>query len=310
MNYKKIVSLSISLCTIICVLFIIVRHWNEFTLLFFQVNTYTLTWICLTQICLITSSGLPFKTLYSVLGIEITTMDWISMSFAGNLANYTAPFRPSLAVRYVFMKCRYQSTLTDIAIVTAAYSLFTFIIAICLIITLNLVTPPKHHLTHIWIFFLLLVTLVIIAGTNKLASLDRLATILPNKASIFLDNLRSFKCSPKLCLQLAPQFIAINILGGIAYFFAFKALGISTNIPTLLMIAPLTTLAGWFSLTPANIGVTETLVGALLEYSSGDFSVGFLATSIVRLTHIGVSIFLGSISSFYLMSKINSTNSA
>ena len=290
--------------TILAIAFYIFNnYWKEFDELFRKIDNKFIYILFLSQSILIATTGLPFKTIYEALDIKINTIDWICLSYAGNFANYTAPLRPGLAVRYLYMKKHYKSTLTDIAIVTAVYSFYTITVAFGLTLVFMLLNAPlPHKISYLPLFILICVVLSILY-LNKILSVERILKNIPQRIAAIIENVQSFRHKPRLTIQLTCQFLLINLIGGITYYFAFEALSITPKITTILMITPLSTLTGWFALTPANIGVTETLVGLLLEYSSGEFSVGFIATSVVRLSHVGVSVILGGLSSAYILKR-------
>lgn len=309
MARKKLTKFLPSLAVLILVGYLVTLYREQFQDLLLKADYKFFCMVFLCQVALIALTGLPFKTLFSALGVNMQTAHWVCLSYAGNFANYTAPLRPDLAVRYVFMKQTYQSSLTDIATVSVSYTFYAFITSLILATILGpFVTQLSSNTFYYPLFWLAACALATIC-VIKLISLERLTRRLPPKISSTIDKIKSFTSNRSLFVQIIAQFLVINLLSGLTYYFAFHSLSLSPNIAIVLLIAPVSTLAGWFTLTPANIGVTESLVGFLLEYSTGDFSAGFLATSIVRLSHIGVSIIFGGLSSLFLLSRVNQSSS-
>jgi len=294
----------ISIMALVAVIYLVGKHWNEFAELANKASYRMVAIIIACQIFLIALTGFPFKTLFSVLGTRLPAKEWISLSFASNFANYIAPFRPGLAIRYLFMRKRYQSTLKEMALVTLSYSMVLFLVSALLVLALlPFFQSPNIRQTSLLVFSGILV-LIIFAALMVLIKYTKLLERLPEKILKFVNALLGIVRQRSVTLNLILQFIIINFLAALTYYFAFLAFSVPINMANILIIAPLTTLASVITLTPGNIGITESIVGLITSYGGGDFSTGFLVTSLVRVCNIVVSVGFGVFCSSYLMAIV------
>ncbi|MBF0369091.1 MAG: flippase-like domain-containing protein [Magnetococcales bacterium] len=279
------------------------RHGSEFAGALEVLSLSDLLPLMAAQVVMIALTGHPFKTLCACHEAHLHFKEWVGLSYAGNLANYIAPLRPGLAVRFLYMNRRFGMSLSRMVVVTGAYTLLMFGVSVGIVVATQPFLPFSESLPGLEIS-LGIVTLSVV-GSIMAPRICRLGWIqghdrLRGLCQAFLDLLTR----PGVLVGALLVFILINVMSAVTYYFAFLALGSSPPPLLLLFLVAVATIASWMAITPGNIGVTESLVGLILEMAAGDFATGFLATAVVRAGHVSVSILFGGPSLYYIMGRI------
>jgi len=119
-----------------------------------------------------------------------------------------------------------------------------------------------------------------------------------------LKALQDLLSDPKIFLYSALSLIGVNILTTILFYICLIAIHAPLPITHCLFLVGILTVVMLFPLTPGNIGVLEALFGTLTQMIYHDFSMGFTAIALYRVSQWIPSIILGSSFSFLLAGSI------
>ncbi|MGE3319468.1 MAG: YbhN family protein [Candidatus Berkiella sp.] len=291
----------LSYCLLILVIFGMFYHYrDDIYAVFSRVKWSYIGILSLLHIPMIALGGLSFKFLCSHYEINLKWRDWAGLSFIANFLNQLLPYRLGMGFRYLYMRQHFHMANSQFVYVMLIY--FVFTIVICAIFALlgwlfsNLPATFNHlfYVTCLLGFFF----------TGFIIWLKRSrfnATQIMGKA---LTALQELIADPKIFFFSFIALTLVNILMAALFYLCLLAINAPLPISHCLFLVGVLTIAMLFPLTPGNIGILEALFGTLTQVIYHDFSMGFAAIALYRVSQWIPSIILGSTFSFLLAGSI------
>lgn len=256
--------------------------------------------LSLLHIPMIALGGLSFKFLCSHYNINLRIKDWAGLSFIANFLNQLLPYRLGMGFRYVYMRQHFKMSNAQFIYVMLIYFIFTIVICTLFALLGWLISDlPSDfdRLFYITCFVgILLVSFIIWLKITHFNATKTLGEI--------LKALQELIASPKICALSLLALIGVNLLTTALFYICLLAIDAPLPIAQCLFLVGILTVAMLFPLTPGNIGVLEALFGALTQVIYHDFSMGFAAIALYRVSQWIPSIILGSSFSFLLAGSI------
>jgi len=255
------------------------------------------------------TTGITFSLLINLVGIRLSKLEVVALSFLTNMVNYLAPLRPGAAVKAIYLKSvkgldysRFSSvfaanaflvlaTTSSVAVIILGlnwyvYDLFTWELLIVSLTLFIISMSPFVVRNFSWIKF---------EGEDKLSNtinnaVNGFEQIREQKTRIFL-----------VCGSIVFQFL----ISGLLMIQVYASIGIDLSFQMALMLGVFTALANLFTVTPNNIGVQEAVMGYLLMVVGEDFNQGVVGATILRAVHVGLTFSLGSLLVQRILVKAN-----
>ena len=112
----------------------------------------------------------------------------------------------------------------------------------------------------------------------------------------------------KLVVVIMLLLIIQFILLALRLYISFDVLQIELSIWLFLLLAPVSTLLAFITITPGNLGLREWIIGGVSVAAGYDFNNAIFAGSIDRVALISCTFLFGSFSAFYVWYKMNKKN--
>lgn len=256
------------------------------------------------QIPMIASGGLAFKILCTSLDISMRFKDWVGLSFIANFLNQLLPYRPGVGFRYLYMRQHYHMKAVQFVHVMFIYFLLTMLssCAFTLIGWFNskITTNYYTHILSACGFFIAI--LLCIFFLRFLFSHNRPShSGFIEKLTVALNTLLN---NPGALISATLSLLTLNALTAIIFYLIFLSLGNPLPFADCIFIVGIVILSMIIPITPGNIGVLESIVGTLTQMLYQDFSLGFSATALFRVSQWIPSVLLGTCFSLVLAGSL------
>lgn len=256
--------------------------------------------LSLLHIPMIALGGLSFKFLCSHYHIDLKWKAWAGLSFVANFLNQLLPYRLGMAFRYVYMRQHFHMSNAQFIYVMLIYFVFTVVISAVFALIGWLISDIPHafdELFYITCFVGLAFVSFIIWLKNSHFNASR-------KIGEIGKALQQLITEPRIFFFSLLALIGVNLLTTALFYICLIAINAPLPVSHCLFLVGILTIAMLFPLTPGNIGVLEALFGTLTQVIYHDFSMGFAAIALYRVSQWIPSIILGSSFSFTLAGSI------
>lgn len=120
----------------------------------------------------------------------------------------------------------------------------------------------------------------------------------------FMAGFGVIKSSPNVLWQILLLIILQFLILAIRLYITFDAIQLHISPWVLLILAPVTALISFISLTPGNLGLREWVIGSTSFLLGIDFQNGVFAGTIDRAALLGCTFFFGIISLFFVKYRL------
>lgn len=241
-------------------------------------------YLILLNIPYVAANGLAFDCLCYIYGIRLRWLDWIGVSFIANFINQCLPYRPGMAFRFFYFRQHYHMTFVQFSFLML---LFFSIMLLCGLIFSGIgwmiIDIPKKQSEF---FLIVSVTFVGLVGL------------------FWVFKKIGFSIVQQHMLPVLSSLIVLTVmhfLGACLFFTGFYALSYPVSFFDCVFMIGVLSVSSIFPITPANIGVSETLLGTLTQLLYNDFSIGFAVMTLCRASQWVISVMFGGGFSFILM---------
>jgi len=293
----KLIAYLILLTVIISVFY---HYRTDIVAVFSRVKWPYIGLLSLLHIPMIALGGLSFKFLCSHYHITLRFKDWAGLSFVANFLNQLLPYRLGMGFRYVYMRQHFQMSNAQFLYVMLIYFLFTVVICATFALLGWLISDlPSRFNKLFYITFFVGILFASFIIWLKISQFNATRTI-----GEMLKALQQLIADPKIFIFSILALIGVNLLTTALFYICLLAIGAPLPLAQCLFLVGILTVAMLFPLTPGNIGVLEALFGTLTQVIYHDFSMGFAAIALYRVSQWIPSIILGSSFSLLLAGSI------
>lgn len=242
------------------------------------------------------TNGLRLNVLTRIFSIELRTREWFGLAMVNTLGNYLF-FKTGTATKAVYLKKRHNFSYTRF-VMTMGVSNFVVIFVLSLfgmasIIGIGVVYGRFNPM--------LLAFFSTLAG--GIASVVVLSTRIAAAGGgggrarrLFIEAVRAWRqivADRKRLAMLVCIDTWMTISFALRMYFCFRFLGYDLSPWLCLLIAPLIEFSAILSLTPADIGVRETIIGLVAAWLGSGFADGVVAASLDRTVALLWTVILG-----------------
>lgn len=256
--------------------------------------------LSLLHIPMIALGGLAFKFLCQPYHINLLWKHWAGLSFIANFINQLLPYRLGMGFRYIYMRQHFHMSNAQFLYVMLIYFVFTVVIsAVCALIGWLISDMPSNFNKLFYATCLigfLFLSFIILLKRSRFKTTHMLGEVFKALQTLIAD--------PKIFIFSFLALLGVNLLMTALFYICLLAINAPLPLPHCLFLVGILTGAMLFPLTPGNIGVLEALFGTLTQVIYHDFSMGFAAIALYRVSQWIPSIILGSSFSFVLLGSI------
>lgn len=286
------------LIMIICALFY--YHRIELSAVFSRVQWVYIGVLSLIHIPMIALGGLSFKFLCSHYHIYLRWTEWAGLSFIANFLNQLLPYRLGMGFRYLYMRQHFQMTNAQFVYVMLVYFIFTILVCAFFALLGWLLSDLPQSFNHL--FYLSCLIGLFFAGLILWLKFSHFKTT--KILGDLFHALQQLIADPKIFFYSLFALIGVNLLTALLFYLCLVAIHAPIPMTDCLFLVGILTVAMLFPITPGNIGLLEALFGTLTQLIYHDFSMGFAAIALFRVSQWIPSVILGCSFSFLLAGSI------
>ncbi len=276
-------------------------YHEEFTILL-SIEAGEILSIVLLNFAFFLATGITFALLVAMVGVRLSGLEVLSLTFLTKFFNYLGPLRPGAAVKAVYLKSEKHLNFAQFSAVLAANAfLMLFLTGAIGVVLILLLWSTVDILSIELLLISSLVTcgamvpfIVPIPSTNKTSTIWRtidnafqgFALIKSQKGMILL-----------VLLSILLQFL----LAAWLIVFVYAVIGQDISFLMGLIVGVFTSLANLFPITPNNLGVQELVMAYLVSVMGIDFTTGVTGAALARGGHIVLTFTLGPLLGSFLL---------
>lgn len=298
---RKIAIKLLSYLILFSIIFAMFYHYRtDIMAVFSRVKWSYIGLLSLLHIPMIALGGLSFKFLCSHYHIDLKWKAWAGLSFIANFLNQLLPYRLGMAFRYAYMRQHFQMSNAQFIYVMLIYFVFTVVISAIFALIGWLLSDIPHAFNELF-YVTCFVGLVFASFIIWLKSSHFNAS---RKIGEIAHALQQLIAEPRIFFLSLLALIGVSVLTTVLFYICLIAIHAPLPISHCMFLVGILTIAMLFPLTPGNIGVLEALFGTITQVIYHDFSMGFAAIALYRVSQWIPSIILGSSFSLSLAGSI------
>ena len=264
-------------------------------------------WIVTLDILMFVISGGLDQSMIGRFDSRVSFWDCYMLGYANNFLNKILPtIGGGAAFRAVYLKRKYQlsypqfiSTIAGLYVISFLITSLIGMICLVLIFTSRRVFGWVIFLAFLGIFLFCLVTIIFSPKVPE--SQNRLIRFL---RSIF-EGWHVLKKDPKLILIYALFSIALLVLSAMQTYFSYQALGVQTDMVSMLFLSTLGIILAFLNFTPDGIGVKEGVYAFSSDLVQIPNGVLVLGSLLLRGISICTTFVIGGVCYLYLSRRLS-----
>lgn len=213
----------------------------------------------------------------------ISLFDMSFLSYACNLVNHLVPYRPGVALRWWYLTKQYPITNSLFFSVMSVYFIWLVLAALTVLVAsaafLSIPLEMIFQEIKFLILSLMITSLLMLLLWTKIRHYSFFNNIEQTLSLINVSN----------TLRLVGSTILLYLLMGLALQLCFDKVGHSIDFPASLFFLCTLKLTSIVQITPGNAGIAEVAIGALTQWLYQDFTIGFSAIALFRITQLSAS---------------------
>ena len=263
-------------------------------------------WIVLCDVVTFLINGLLDQSMINRLDTRVNFWDCYLLGYASNFLNKILPtIGGGAAFRAAYLKRKYQFPYSQfISTVAGLYVISFFSTSLiglfCLWVIYFRFAASNWVIVLVFLVIGMFCLFIIIFSPKKSASDNRIIKVLNN----IFEGWKIIKKEPKFILLYAILSIALLFLSAMQTFFSYQALGVKTDIISMLFLSTLGIILAFLNFTPDGIGVKEAVYvfsSDLVQIPNGLLVLGSL---ILRSISICTTLIFGGISYLVLIRRL------
>ena len=272
---------------------------------FRRMNPVVLLWLFLVQCMFNVVSGLVLKETARFVGVRLSVKEWFGLPAVTTMGNYLTPASGGLMARAVYLHRRHGLSYPQfLGILSSGYLVNYLVIAVTGILVVLAGHAAHPQAWPLTLFFLTVIGCIVFL-------LHRPAP-LPAKGGRVCRFLRDVSDGwPRIRHHrgLLGKLFALSginvILGGLSLWISYRAIGNPVSGMDALLVALLQSFSLLFTVTPANLGVQEAVVGLASGILGLGLAAGLMAALLVRTATVVFIVIFGPLFSYLLTRELN-----
>lgn len=302
MNKRKIVSVLVLVVFLSVGLGYIIVHKEDFARFQFP-SIWAIVELIVLELLLIICNGYLFRLVLIPFGIRLMAFEYIGLSFVTSMANYILPFVGGPGVRAIYIKKNYNLEIT-VFIGTVMVSLVLVLATNAIagffgVIFLKQLGQYRGALQVIFLGFL--VGLFILLKYLP-ASINR-KIFFRNYLNKFLSAWNVIKKTPAILVRMIVVSCIIMLISTAIYWRVMSIYIDGIGLLQALMIAVVTSFSVLISVTPASLGISETLTVLMAQLINFDAPGALAGALTYRVTLMLLTFLIGPVFAYFLSGR-------
>jgi len=275
-------------------------YWN--TELFYsliQISLFDLSVLFFFGLIAIYINSSQFRYLAEVFGLRLKLKEWFGLAVANTMHNYYTPARGGTVLKAIYLKKSHKLAYSNFISLTAGTYLLGFFLASASAILFILASFLLYQEFYGTVFFISIglgAATAIIGVFSLHVKFSSVFQKIP-KLHKFVRNVEKglffFKKNKKLLIKILLFKFLFIVIMALKLYWAFKAIGIETNLITIFIVQSLVVFSMILSLTPGNLGIREGIIGLLAAMLDIPLKKAILGAFVDRAVMMCIVIFLG-----------------
>jgi len=267
----------------------------------FAVNISSLALLSLLVLATQFLNGLRLKVLTDSLNMDLQSVTCIGMAVIQSFLNYL-PFKGGMLANAIYLKKIYQLSYTHFISIMASSVLISFISIGMIGLVVSGVTSHNRGTNMILPGLFLILIIMPVFLLFMAARMDKKGGVW-GKMNNVVVGWNAIRGQKHTLIALAVMDICSALIFSIRYFIAFRAFSLDIPFGYCLIIAPISILSTFASVTPAGLGVREVVVGYSSKALGISLNHGICAASLDRAVVMFWVFILGPVFSHVLLLK-------
>jgi uncharacterized protein (TIRG00374 family) len=306
MKTRNIIPYLFTLLFILIGIFYFQKHYDKFAAISIESSSWLIA-LAVACLAIMFLNGIVFKVLMDCFQIRIDISEALQLSFVTAMGNYLLPYLGGMGFRGAYLKKRYDFPVTWFMSTVAVAGLLTFVISALFGATVTIIMYFMYGRFY-WVIFTIFT--VISGGGLIVLKLPYREMSSSNWLVVRLNNvINGWKIISQDMMRLRLLILVLasnNVLKVVTVYFAFSSLMPDVEFFKIVVISSMAILSNMINITPARIGVTETIV-VLSGQALGFSPVISLSVAILNRTIYLILSFLGGgLSSLFLFRSLKS----
>ena len=240
--------------------------------------------------------GLIRKSMAKALGAELSFADWYGLPMVTNLVSVVLPARGDFVLAAVYLKKKYGLAMTHFGSLLYANALLLSLV----LGAEGLVALTLLGVTHgVWRAGVWAILLAVAIAPVPFMLLSP-GTISPSnwflqRLHVLLQGWCRLRSTPGLILKLSFLIFTNSLFFWAWMYFSYRSAGFEVGALPVFFAAIVTQMSFFFSLTPGNLGVRETLVGFISDTMGLGFAEGVAVTILQRAISTVIFLLFGAV---------------
>jgi|SRR6056297_185751 len=240
-----------------------------------------------------------FRYLSEMFNISLKFKEWFGLAVANTMHNYYIPARGGTVLKAIYLKKTHSLSYSNFISLTAGTYLLGFFLASASAILFILASFLLYQEFYGTVFFISIglgAATAIIGVFSLHVKFSSVFQKIP-KLHKFVRNVEKglffFKKNKKLLIKILLFKFLFIVIMALKLYWAFKAIGIETNLITIFIVQSLVVFSMILSLTPGNLGIREGIIGLLAAMLDIPLKKAILGAFVDRAVMMCIVIFLG-----------------
>jgi len=254
-----------------------------------------LSFVLLSGLCMLVFwlfTGVRLYLVLQLFDLKLKFREWFGLVIITKFFSYFLPFRGGMVARAYYLKKQYAFDYTRfLGSTVGLYMLSIFLnclLGLGILFFFNRF-DDERILTLTYLLTAALAGIVLLAVLSVFFK-DRIKYKYVDKIT---ESINLFTERPGILIKLILNHLAIRFFWALSIYFIFRSLAIDINVLEATFLSILVAISILFSITPANLGITETVIASFAFIFSYTFDNGVAASLLLRAVEMSLIVVFG-----------------
>lgn len=297
-KYRLIISSILTLIIISILAYYVVIHWSELQVIS-RVHWDVFILMSITTVLNGLINAALSASFFRATGAPITFLESYGLSNIAGAISLVIP-QGNVFTKAIYLKQKYKLPYSKNPAIFMGLLVIALIIgaAILTICNIAILVTGKVVQPVIWIVTAIGLCSSLVFIINP--KLPRRIKRVPGVLLTGLQGWNELRSNPGLLIKASILQLLLYVVNGITLFLAYSSLEINSSLLISVSQMVLIFFSSIVAITPANLGVTEGIIGYFTQISGYPFAFGIAASGLIRATGLLVTLVLAPISWYFL----------
>ncbi len=250
-------------------------------------------------------NGLLLNIMTLPFNIKLSIREWLNLAVITTLGNYLTFFKGGSSTKAVYLKKKHNLNFSDFfASNAASYIISIFIYGIIGSLFIILFSRADNAVNIILLLIFLIMAISPLVAIFYFPKFRESNNKFFNFFIRIISGWNLLRKNKKFMLSYSFFAIILFFIAVLKFYFIFSALSYNITFIDSMFIALLSTISGLISITPASLGIRESIVAISTEIIDIGLKAGIYASALDRALTILVLLLIGPISAYLLFRRL------